>query len=78
MGGDCSYALSRAPEHRRADSCTKQLAGNIKYLFNHADDYDEGGDHGDDGDDNDDDDNAAVVPLSTYWAWSEGSRELRV
>ena len=56
------------PEHRRADSCTKQLAGNIKYPLTHGDDYDEGGD---DGAGNDDDDNAAVLPLSTFWAWSE-------
>ena len=63
------------PEHQRADSCTKQLAGNIKYPFNHADDYNEGGD---DCADSDDDNYATVVPLSTFWAWSEGSRELWV
>ena len=37
-------------------------------ISNHGDDYDEGGD---DGAGNDDDDNAAVLPLSTFWAWSE-------
>ena len=58
---------------QHADS-TKQLAGNIKYSFNHAVDYDDNDDEDGD-DDDDDDDNAAVVPLSTFWAWPASRRE---
>ena len=65
MGCDCSYALSRAPPRRQLH---KTIGWKYQISPHQGDDYDEGGD---DGAGNDDDDNAAVLPLSTFWAWSE-------
>ena len=65
MGCDCSYALSRAPPPRQLH---QTIGWKYQISLTHGDDYDEGGD---DGAGNDDDDNTAVLPLSTFWAWSE-------